>query len=88
MAIEVRDGALRHRCTNCKSRWYPDEAAWVRCANPVEHPCPKCSKPTEPEPAKVECGHGCHVLTRTAQFVGFGWRWCPRCGVALATEGA
>ena len=39
--------------------------------------------PDEPEPEKVECDGPVYHEEHTAWF-----RYCPRCGVALTTEGA
>lgn len=86
MAIEIRTRG-RHRCTDCGEKWwsesYPDDQKWVACADPIGHPCPKCSKPVEPEPAKVECDAPEY---HEPGAMGSWWRFCPHCGVALTTE--
>lgn len=46
----------------------------------VYRECPKC--PAEPEPAKVDCAH----ITKPYANDPW-WTYCPRCGVALTTEG-
>ena len=77
MTIEIRNGALRHRCTDCGTKWYPDRpAVWLICSSPEEHPCPKCSakQPSEPEPC-----NGQHSMATAPTF----WHYCPRCGVPL-----
>ena len=82
MAIEIRS---RHRCTNCGKKWWEADHNWNACGLPTEHPCPKCSKPETPEPAKVECDAPEY---HEPGAMGSWYRYCPRCGVAITTEGA
>lgn len=69
-----------------------EKGLWNQMMLPVvEADCPKCPEPEpepveceEPEPAKVECAErGWHTASRQALY---GFRYCPRCGVALTTE--
>ena len=87
MAVEIRRRvATQHRCTDCGSRtkWGIDNTSgWSR--DKQAHPCPKCSKPETPEPAKVECDAPEY---HEPGAMGSWYRYCPRCGAALTTEGA
>lgn len=85
MAIEYRNRGYQHRCTDCGAEWADNDTKplWLACRDPEGHGCHKC--PDEPEPAEPECGT--ELWHSTSWQALYGWRYCPRCGVALTRGG-